>query len=84
MITIGTHPNISEAELPPVPGGCDMDKSKRDIPKTPIVELYFYGEYYKCPCCEMIIMKYDREKKCYCCRCGQALDWQEIYANEKK
>jgi uncharacterized Zn finger protein (UPF0148 family) len=28
-----------------------MDKD-RDIPKPPIAERYFYGEYYKCPCCK--------------------------------
>lgn len=61
----------------------NMDKD-RDIPQPPIVERYFYGEYYKCPCCDLIIAKYDREKMRYCCRCGQAIDWRGTYEHEKK
>lgn len=48
----------------------NMDKD-RDIPKPPIVERYFYGEY-------------DREKMRYCCRCGQAIDWRGTYGHEEK
>lgn len=54
----------------------------RDTPTPPIVERYFYGEYYKCPCCDLIIAKYDREKMRYCCRCGQAIDWRGTYEKE--
>lgn len=61
----------------------NMDKD-RDIPKPPIVERYFYGEYYKCPRCELIIHEYDRRKMRYCCRCGQAIDWRGTYENEEK
>ena len=54
-------------------------KPDRDTPMPPRVERYFYGEYYKCPNCGLIIAKYDREKMRYCCRCGQAIDWRDTY-----
>ena len=56
----------------------------RDTPIPPIVEHYFYGEYYKCPGCGLIIAKYDREKMRYCCRCGQAIDWRGTCEHEEK
>lgn len=59
-------------------------KYDRDTPLPPLVERYFYGEYYKCPNCGLIIHKYDREKMRYCCRCGQAIDWRGIYEHEKE
>lgn len=59
-------------------------KHDRDTPMSPKVEHYFYGEYYKCPSCELIIAKYDREKMNFCCRCGQAIDWRETYKHEKE
>lgn len=54
-------------------------KHDRDTPLPPLVERYFYGDYYKCPRCELIIMKYDRDRMQFCCRCGQAIDWRDTY-----
>ena len=54
-------------------------KHDRDTPTPPKVERYFYGEYYKCPECGLIIAKYDREKMNFCPRCGQAIDWRGTY-----
>lgn len=48
-----------------------FDALNKQMPEDPIVEKYFYGEYYRCPSCNKMLMFG------YPCRCGQMIDWRK-------
>lgn len=56
----------------------DIDDVLRIRPQKPKVIKYFYGEYYECPNCKLIIMQHETKDTNYCKKCEQKFNWNGI------
>ena len=54
------------------------DEEDRLRPQKPKVIKYFYGEYYECPNCKLMIQQHETKDTNYCKKCGQKFDWHGI------
>lgn len=52
-----------------------MDALKKQIPAK--VDLWENSQFENCPYCHEIVYRPALLKRVYCCRCGQALNWED-------
>lgn len=52
-----------------------MDALKKQIPAK--VDLWENSQFGNCPYCHEIVYRPALLKRVYCCRCGQALNWED-------
>lgn len=52
-----------------------MDALKKQIPAK--VDLWENSQFGNCPYCHGIVYRPALLKRVYCCRCGQALNWED-------
>ena len=52
-----------------------MDALKKQIPAK--VNLWENSQFGNCPYCNEVVYRPALLKRVYCCRCGQALNWED-------
>jgi hypothetical protein len=52
-----------------------MDALKKQIPAK--VDLWENSQFGNCPYCHEIVYRPALLKRVYCCKCGQALNWED-------
>ena len=54
---------------------CCMDAFKKQIPAK--VNLWENSQFGNCPLCHEVVYRPALRKRVYCCKCGQALNWED-------
>ena len=52
-----------------------MDALKKQIPAK--VNLWENSQFGNCPYCQEVVYRPALRKRVYCCKCGQALNWED-------